>query len=880
MRTVVATGLAAGLLLSRSAGAAPEPIGRLGHDVVPVSQAIVLDLDPRKPDYTGSIEVVLNVRRQVSSFSLHAEAIDVRKATIAPANTTIDPMPLTVTASRDGQIEAKAPQPLAPGRYTLVMEFHNDFDTQAKGLYRLQTGGAWYAFTQFEAVDAREAFPCWDEPSFKIPYQFTLTVPTGQMALANTPEERTVESGDRKTTVFKPSRPLPSYLLAVAVGPFEATPVPGTSIPTRIIGVAGSSAFAGNAIAATPPILAALERYFGSRYPYEKLDLIAVPEYWYGAMENPGLITFLDRSLLLDAATANSHVRKRLAVYLAHEIAHMWFGDLVTMAWWDDLWLNESFATWMEQKILIELFPEYNEAVDQVRSAQGVMGLDALLTTRAMRQPIQSVDSLLQSADALAYAKGAAVLNMVESWLGPEAFRAGVLEYLKAHTDGNATANDLWSALSKASKQDVKGMLSSFLDQAGVPLVSAELLPGNKVKLSQTRFLAAGVKPPKPQAWRIPVALRYPVGESTRVQRVMLGATDQVAVLESRQTPAWVYPNADAAGYYRWSVPAPMLDKLAANASRALNVRERVGFLGEVQALLAAGRLPGDAALKTLSAFASDDDPEVVSGVVDGLAKIRETFFAERDDAAFAPFVQRTLAPALARIGPLPLAGEPPAVTRLRPNLYDMLADAGRDEDVLATLEGLGRKYLADRSSVDPSMINVAVSSLAIRGDAALFDTYQQRFETSKIPEERRLFLSSLGNFRNPALVDRALAYVFVGPMRPQELFTIPQTMGQVPSSRAKLWAWAVARYDEIAARIPADYMVFMPYFAGGCSTQRLDAAKAFFAEPRHAPPGTAVELARVSEAVNDCVALDRREGAAVRKYTAMPRSGGTGAAP
>jgi alanyl aminopeptidase len=697
------------------------------------------------------------------------------------------------------------------------------------------------------------------------------------MALANTPEERVVEAGDRKTIVFKASRPLPSYLLAVAVGPFEATPVPGTSIPTRVIGVAGTSALASSAVKETPPILAALEKYFGSRYPYEKLDLIAVPEYWYGAMENPGLITFVDRSLLLDAATANSNVRKRLDVYLAHEIAHMWFGDLVTMAWWDDLWLNESFATWMEQKILIENLPEFNESIEQVRSAQGVMGLDTLLTTRAMRQPINSVDSLLQSADALAYSKGAAVLNMVERWLGPEAFRAGVLDYIKAHADGNATADDLWTALGKAGKQDVKGTLSSFLDQPGVPLVSAELLPGGKVKLTQSRFLAAGTKAPKAQTWRIPVALRYPDGQGTRVQRAMLMGPETIVTLETKKTPAWIHPNAEAAGYYRWSLPAPVLDKLVAAAASSLDVRERVGLLGEIDALLAAGRLSGATALRTLETFASDPDPEVVAGVVKSLGALREAFFAERDETGFAPYVRRTLNPALARIGPVPVKGEPPAVTRLRPDLYEMLADEGRDETARAFLEGQGRRYLADRSSVDPSLINVAVQALGLRGDAALFETIKKRFETSTIPEDRRLFLSTLGNFRDPALVDSALGYALSGPMRPQELFTIPQTAGRVPSSRPKTWDWVKAHYDTIAERIPADYMVFMPYFAGGCSTERLEAAKTFFADPKHAPPGTSRELAQVVEAASDCIALDRREGNAVRQYTAAPRSGETG---
>ena len=318
-------------------------------------------------------------------------------------------------------------------------------------------------------------------------------MPAGDASIANTPEESAVEKDGKRTTVFKTTRPLPSYLLAIATGPLEFVPIPGTSVPARVVTTKGQSALAGLAVAMTPPILASLERYFGSRHPYEKLDLIAVPEYWYGAMENPGCVVLRDSFIFRGRATEADRARR--AGVVAHEIAHMWFGDLVTMAWWDDLWLNESFASWMEDKITAELHPEFNSPVGQVKSTQRVMGTDSLLTTRAMRQPVRSMDSLLQSADALAYTKGSAVLHMVEGWIGPEAFREGVLAYLKAHADANATADDLWSALSKASKKDVASTLSSFLDQPGVPLVNVEPLPGGRARLTQSRFVNAGAVP-------------------------------------------------------------------------------------------------------------------------------------------------------------------------------------------------------------------------------------------------------------------------------------------------------------------------------------------------------------------------------------------------
>jgi alanyl aminopeptidase len=864
--------LAALALVGATELAAETPIGRLGHDVEPVSQAIALDLDPRQADYTGSVDITLNVKVAVRSFRFDADALDLGKLTLTRLGKSSKPIRLQATARDGGQVEAVAKSELPTGRYNLHIDFKNNFDTRANALYRLKAGDSWYAFTQFEAVDARQAFPCWDEPSFKIPYRVTLTVPVGDAALTNTTEAAVSVHAGKRTIQFMTTRPLPSYLLAFATGPLEFVPVPGMSIPTRVVTTKGQTGLTGQAVAMTPPILAALERYIGSAYPYEKLDLIAVPEYWYGAMENPGAITFVDRALLLDPKTADDEARKRLAVDIAHELAHMWFGDLVTMAWWDDLWMNESFASWMEDKITAEVFPELNTPLDEVGATQRAMRLDSLLSTRAMRQPVLSMDSLLQSADALAYSKGSAVLRMVEDWVGPDAFRAGVISYLKAHANGIATAADVWKALSRASKKDVTAVLQPYLDQPGVPLVAVEPLPGGQVKLSQTRFLNAGAAAPQPELWQIPVALRYPAGSGTTTQRVLLTQAEQIVPLENGTAPAWIEPNAGEKGYYRWSVPSAEFTSLTAAASRVLDTRERVGLLGNASALLASGQLRGAEYVKLLEAFASDPDPDVVGGVLTGLATIRGTFFAEGRDDEFAPYVRRTLAPALARLGAEKRSGEPASVTSLRPRLLTALGDSGGDPDVLSAMEKLASAYVANPASVEPSIADVAVELSAIRGDAKLFDLYRGRFESATVPAERRRFLAGLGNFRDAALSDRALAYIFTGSLRPQEILSIPRTMAAVPAQRAKVFAWMTAHYDQIAARLPADFMVFLPRFADGCSASRVDAAQTFFSDPKHAPPGTSTELKRVAESVGDCVRLEEREGASVRQLTASSR--------
>jgi len=863
--------LAALLLLAATAPSPhAEPIARLRQDVVPRAQSIRLELDPRGADYTGSVAIDVEVKRAVTDFDFHAEALSLSRAALRPENGGAAIALKVTPVGSEGIVTATAEVPIAPGRYTLAIDFTNDFDIRAVGLYRLEAGGAAYAFTQFEAVDARKAFPCWDEPAYKIPYKITLVVPEADAAFANTLEESSKVADGKRTVVFRATRPLPSYLLALAAGPLETVAIPGTSVPARVLFPKGSAALTAEAVKMTPPILAALERYFGSKHPYEKLDLVAVPEYWYGAMENPGLITFREESLLLDPGRATDSQRERLAVYLAHEIAHMWFGDLVTMAWWDDLWLNESFASWMEDKITAEVFPEFQSQVTQVGSMQRVMQGDARLSTRAMRQPVRSVASLLQSADELAYVKGSAVLAMTESWLTPATFRKGVLAYLKQYGDGSATGDDLWRALSKASGKDVTGVLRSFLDQPGVPLVSASVLPDGRVKLKQSRFVNAGNQAPK-QTWKIPVVLEYPgSGEALVQQRVLLTEPETTVKLEGAASPAWVHPNGGEAGYYRWSVPRESLAALTKDVKR-LSVRERVGLVGNATALLGAGEIAGDAYLALLEGFAGDAEPLVVGEVVRALDGVRGTFFSEADDPGFSALVRRTLRPALDRFGTSPRAGEPESVTELRPDLLEGLVVWGKEEAATRQAQELAAAYLDDPETVPPSLAGTALELAALGGDEALFETYRKRFEAATTPTDRARYLAALGRFRNPELVDRALAYVFSGPLRPQETMRIPREVADTPVGRERAWTWMTAHYDEIARRLPADFIIFMPYFAAGCSEARLSSAKTFFADPRHAPPGTTSELAKVGDGVTDCARLSSREGDAVRRYLAAP---------
>ena len=838
--------------------------GRLLRDVLPTFEAIKLNLDARKPGYTGSAHIELRVNSATDSFQFHSEGITLRRVTLRSAKAIV---PSTHAAAGPAVATVRVRSPLKPGAYTLDIDFTNKFSTQAQGLYRLETGGESYCFTQFESDDARKSFPCWDEPSFKIPYQLTLTVPKGHRAVTNTPVARVVPGKTTKTVLFRRTKPLPSYLLAIATGPLEMVPITGMSVPGNVVSVKGTSALSGTAAAMAPRLIGALERYFGRPYPYEKLDVIAVPEFWPGAMENAGAVTFRDDVLLVEPKTASVRQLSTLSVFMAHEFAHMWFGDLVTMEWWDDLWLNEAFAEWMGNKISDEVYPEYKMHVQDLQATQGAMSIDSRLSTRAIRQPVSALDNLLQAADELAYKKGQAVLGMFEQWLGPETFRAGVLAYLKEHEWGTAVGSDLWSALSKASGKDASGPMTTFLDQGGVPLLTVEVQADGRVKLSQRRFLSYGVQAPGDPLWKIPVALTYSDGSAVRTQRFLLSERETTVALEGSKAPVWVNPNHDASGYYRWTVPLETMEKLAANSAEIMSPGERVGYLGNLAALLDAGLIHGDEYIRLLGRFADDPNPEVNTAVQQGVDRVRRTFVTPDVADAFAAYVRRTLGPALGRMGLSRRPGEEDGVSLVRPTLIYTLGDDGKDPRVLAFADSLATQYIAAPASVDPSLAGVALALSALRADAPRFADYKQRFETAKIPADRSRFLNALGHFRDPKLVDEVLNYSLQAPVRPQEVFTIANAVGSAIENEDHLYRWIEENFGAISTKIPPMYVVFLPGYAGGCSVKRLEAAKTFFAGPPHAVPGTEKELAKVADQVNDCAGLRQREGAVVAAY-------------
>ena len=838
---------------------ADEP--RLDGNVAPTFEAIELNLDANQDAYTGSVRIDIVVKRATRDFLFHAEEMSLDAVELrGPAGTvSVDIAP----AGDRGTQRATCASELAPGKYTLAISFSKPYNTRAVGLYRVIHEGQGYLFTQMEAMDARKAFPCWDEPIYKIPFQVTVTVPTQQEAVSNSPVETETLGASTRTLAFKKLPPTSSYLIAIAAGPLESVPITGMKMPGRVYMTKGQKQLGKYAASITPAIVAALEEYFGIPYPYEKLDLIAVPEFWPGAMENPGAITYRDRMLLLDPKTNSVAQQRQLGYVTAHEVAHMWFGDYVTMAWWDDLWLNESFADWLSEKIAVRLYPDSDLETDYAQEVNQTMIGDARPSTTPVRKKVDSGNDVMEDL-GLAYQKGRTVLRMTEQLIGEEAFQRGVRQYLRDHAWGNAVGADLFSALSHAADTNLQPLLSSFLDQPGFPLVRVDVSDGGVLTVSQKRFLNYGVEA-APQTWTVPVRLKISDGKNVQTRVVLLDRESKRVEIPGKIE--WVMPDAGGASYYRWIMPIDMMTAIAADPGGTMTKRERARFLSNARALLAAGEISGDEYLALAASFAATPEADIVSSVIEDLNGLRSAFITDDLTEEYAAYVRRALGPARERFGIEPRADDSEEVASIRPGLIRMLGDDGQDPEVRAYCKTMAERYVADPNSVEPSIAGAVLGIAALDGSRAEYDLFRTKYESAKVPTEKGRYLSALGRFEDPTLQEETLKYVLTDKVRPTETWQAIGGLFSTEQGRDRVYRWLTKNYDTLAARVPPEFASYFPYFVSGCSEQRLEAARKFFADPAHQVDGTEATMEKVSDQILDCVNLREREGQAVAAY-------------
>ncbi len=855
-----------------AAEAGPDGNERLGRSIVPTRYVLDLTVDPAQPTFKGAVAITVKVEAPTASVRLHAEGLELATAQAEVAG---ERRPAEVRMGPNGGLALDFAQPLPAGEVVLHFDYQGKLGQVPHGLYRVEEGDAWYAFTQFEALHAREAFPSFDQPEFKTPFVTTLRVPEGQLAFTNGPETARTTEGGVTTFTFAETKPLPTYLVAFAMGPLEVVPAPADAIPgtpLRILATRGKGKLAGYALERTPVLHAALSAYFDLPHPFAKLDQVAVPNFSAGAMENVGLVTYRETLLLLDGATAPAQRKMWSQAVVAHELAHMWFGNLVTPTWWNDLWLNEAFATWMSGRTVAEVDPALEMDLEQVWGAQFIMLADSKKDTRAIRQPIRHGGDINNAFDGITYGKGAAVLRMLEAWVGAEAFRDGVRAYVRAHAHGNATTADLMNALEKATGKPVGAVAAGFLDQPGVPLVQMTLTCAARepatLTMKQARYLPVGSQAGAGEPWRVPVCVRYGMGGEIHRQCTVLEGPEGEMTLNAKPCPDWLHGNADQKGYYQWTLAPEAMRELAAARYDDLSQAERVALPGVLAALVDADALPIDAWLGAITALGKRSHRLVIEGVLAALGQIERVAVDDASRPAFQAWVRAVLAPHAAALGDAPREGEKVADTLLRPQVLNALAHLGGDAEVRAKARATVERWLKDHGGVAPDVLAQALPVAAWGGDAALWQRLRTALDDDVDPVTRVAIIGALGAFEDPALATRSLDLLLDGTLRAQDLRTVARSVRR--PARDAAWDWMTGNHAAIVERIGKQSAAALPWMAGGfCTAEAREKVAAFFAEPAHAPEGTARNLSLVLEEIDRCVGRRGRLQPAVKAWLA-----------
>jgi len=850
------------------------PLGRLPAEVKPVAYQLELTIDPKLDEFSGKTTIDIDINGSRDHFYLHGKAIEADKVQLSNGLESFDASYEQVDPS--GVVRITSPRPLQ-GSIQLVIEYRAPFNHALEGLYKVSESGNDYAFTQFEAISARLAFPGFDEPGFKTPFTTTLKVPENEVAISNTPEVSSEIIDGIKVVHFAPTKPLPTYLVAFAVGDFDvvewqdlpATEVRDHPLPLRGIAVKGKGGQLSYALENTNAIVTALESYFGTPYPWAKLDIIAVPDFSAGAMENAGAITYREPLLLFDD-TATPERKRRYKMVHAHELAHQWFGDLVTPAWWNDIWLNESFATWMAHVAMDIAEPDSNYRRDLLARGLEVMNDDSLVSARQIRQPILSNNDIATAFDGITYSKGGAVLSMFESFLGRDDFRQGVRNYMHDFEYGTATADDFIHHLAEASSDQqswlVVSAFNSFLEQAGLPLVdiaSSCDAHNLSIHLQQSRYFPVGSTGQQGQLWEIPVCLRLGYAEDEIRTCLLLNEQEQTFELP-QACPDWIVPNADSAGYYRFSMSPDDWKNLLAHGDKQ-NTNELMAAVGSLAGAFNAGRVNVATLMSVAPQFIASPHWQVATAPIEQMNFMYEKMASagqkEELEKRFTDFYADKLdSTGLAITEDIDRA-------RLQDALVAFMAKTARLPELRAALVDMAKAYTGYGSDnqVHPEAANPIIlgTALVVGVDElgpGFVDHLVSLVEGSTDAVIRGLALDAIGSTRDPDKAAEVRELVFSNELRDNEIFNILYPQAAMPETRDATWAWFKNTIDRILQRIPEERWGRLTFFGKAyCDTEKRDEVQAFFAPRVGNLTGGPRNLAQTLEGIDLCVAKVRQ---------------------
>jgi alanyl aminopeptidase len=853
--------------------AAVPPKFRLPAEVVgPIRYRADLTIIPDEETFSGAVEIDLQFARSTSVLWLNSERLIVKDAILTASH---EKLTAKVIPEPMDYVGFAFDHPVGPGEATLRVAYQGEINRKdQQGLFQMKDGDRWYVYSQFEAIWARRAFPCFDDPAYKVPWQLTLRVKKDQVALSNTPILSETDTGDGlKAVKFAQTKPLPSYLVALAVGDLELIDAGTTgkkNTRVRIVVPRGHGAEANYAVETTPVIVGLLENYFDIPFPYDKLDEVAIPLYG-GAMENAGLVTY-GSGIILAKPEEDSPSRQREWVWVAsHELAHQWFGDLVTTAWWDDIWLNEGFASWTANKIVNEYHPEWHADIEALNSAQGAMQSDSLVSARRVRQPIATKDDIVNAFDSITYDKGSALLNMFESYMGREKFRSGIHRYLTKNAWKNATSAEFLAALA-GDDTSIASAFSTFLDQPGVPLVTATLECSGgaaKLNLSQQRFLPLGSVGSADQIWEIPICVRYPAGQSDARQCELLShKSGQLQLLRGGGCPAWVEANAGAVGYYFGLYEGSLLDALLKDDAKVLTLPEKVALVGNLASLTRNGKIALGRALALAPSLAQDPARQVVTKTLEITTGLQDNLVSKDLLPRYRQYLWDVYGGRAHDLGWKMKAGESEDARFLRPGVLNVVANEAEDPGLIAQAKKLALAWLDDHKAVDPDMVGVVLATAARHGDRDLFDRMRAAAKKETDENFRRHLLFSLGSFQDTEIIKTALPIVLSNEFDNRESLPILFAPAQRRQTRDFAYDFVKQNWDVLVAKLPTDTGSFLPYVAGDyCDTAHRQDVQNFFSGRSTKYTGGPRILTQVLEGIDLCVAYKNAQEASVAEF-------------
>jgi len=831
------------------------PTLRLPKTFVATGYTATLKIDPTKPTFTGKVVIDGTITVATNVVWLHAKDLEF-SVVLAPGTPTL-------TKHGEDLIALRFDQPVQPGAFSMTFEYTAKLEpTSTAGAFVQKVNGASYVYTQLEAIYARRVFPCIDEPDSKVPWQLTLEVPKGNLAVGNTPIAKESEASGWRRVELAKTKPLPTYLIAFGIGPFDVVDAGKTKggVPVRIVTLKGRGPDAAFAAQSTAKILGLVETWFGSPYPYEKLDILTIPlTIGFGAMENAGLITSGESFMLFDPKTMSQQQRNTYVIFAGHEIAHQWFGDLVTMAWWDDLWLNEGFANWLERKITAQFDPAWGYELSEYDEHQYALGADSLVTARRVRQPITTVEDIESAFDGITYSKGSAVLSMFENFVGPSVFQKGVREYIKARSWGNATSADFVSAISAAAGKDLAPAFSSFLDQVGAPEIDTKLVCAKgsvKLEVTQQRHVAPGSPlPTTQQTWQIPLCVAFESAGKRATTCSLFTETSGTVALPTKTCPRWTMPNVDGNGHYRVRYTQQQARALRDEAWEKLSAAEQRSVFADVHGMVTARdrRLPLQLALSFVPKLLAKANRFVVNDALSVPWSVERTVPSDLADK-YAYYMRRTFGPGAAKLGLVPGAKETLDDETLRTSLVSAVAWHGRDPDLVAkALELVGNWRDL------PASTRGLVLQIAVDADANIAAKIMRDVKTEQDRARRQEMIAALASQRDAKRYDAALELVL------DPVLDIRETMAIVwgtttEATRATAERFLRINEAKILSKFPTDAVLglsggFASVLAGSCDPAKRDEAKAYATAHYAKLPGGPMVIDQVFEEMDKCIA-------------------------